>query len=318
MTRFERQSFLGANSEQTLRQATVGIVGLGGGGSHVVQQTGHAGIGKHVAVDPDTISETNTNRLIGGKLSDLDRPWTKVAIAKRLLCDLQESPLIVPLDKSWHDTKDELKRCDIIVGAVDSFREREQLERFARTHLIPYIDIGMDVHPLRNGRFLIGGQVILSMPGKPCLRCCGLVTDERLKREAERYGEAGNNPQVVWPNGVLASTAVGLIVQLLTPWFGHAPQFVFLDYDGNQGTLVPNTRMEALANKVCPHHPLGEVGDPLFDIRDYNRGLLDREAARMRCSERTSPTLLQRIYQRFAQATAWLQPTGNHGLESSK
>ena len=36
------------------------------------------------------------------------------------------------------------------------------------------------------------------MPGEPCLRCLQLVTDERLKAEAQRYGVAGSRPQVVW------------------------------------------------------------------------------------------------------------------------
>jgi hypothetical protein len=35
-SRLDRQSFLGPNSEATLWNATVGIVGLGGGGSHTV------------------------------------------------------------------------------------------------------------------------------------------------------------------------------------------------------------------------------------------------------------------------------------------
>ena len=39
MSRFDRQGFLGADSEQKLGGATLGIVGLGGGGSHIAQQT---------------------------------------------------------------------------------------------------------------------------------------------------------------------------------------------------------------------------------------------------------------------------------------
>jgi hypothetical protein len=129
----------------------------------------------------------------------------------------------------------------------------------------------MDVHDLGNKQYLIGGQVILSMPGKPCLRCSGLITDERLALEASKYGAAGSRPQVVWSNGVLASTAVGLVVQLLTPWFKGLPEFVYLDYDGNLGTITPNGRMSLLQEKVCKHHPPEETGDPLFDVRDFNR-----------------------------------------------
>jgi len=125
----------------------------------------------------------------------------------------------------------------------------------------------MDVHNIGDSGFLITGQIILSIPGKSCLRCCGLITDERLAQEAGKYGAAGSRPQVVWSNGVLASTAFDIIVQLLTAWFNNPPNFVFLDYDSNLGTVSPNARMKLLANKPCRHHPAAEVGDPLFDLR---------------------------------------------------
>lgn len=269
MTRLDRQSFLGPNGDRILDQATVGIVGLGGGGSHVAQQFAHMGIGGYVLVDPDHIEDTNTNRLIGGTLKDVAAKRSKVAIAERLIRGLQPNARIVSVCKSWHDAADDLKRCGLIVGAVDSFRQREQLERFARRYLIPYIDIGMDVHGIGKLGFLISGQVILSFPGHPCLRCCGFITDERLEQEDNKYGAAGSRPQVVWPNGVLASTAVGLAAQILTAWYWSPPSFVYLEYDGNKGTMVRSARMESLKQCVCPHHPPDQTGDPLFDIREH-------------------------------------------------
>jgi molybdopterin-synthase adenylyltransferase len=267
MSRLDRQSFLGANSDSILNAATIGIVGLGGGGSHIAQQTAHMGVGGYVSTDPDVIEHTNTNRLIGGTLADVDEHMPKVAIAERLIRGLNPGARIISVQDDWHNAVDDLKRCGVIVGAVDGFREREQLERFARRHLIPYIDIGMDVHDLGKAGYLVSGQVILSMPGAPCMRCCGFITDERLEQEAERYGAAGARPQVVWSNGVLASTAVGLLTQILTPWYPNPPAFVFLDYDGNKGTVTRNPRMDLLKDQVCPHHPKDETGDPLFDIR---------------------------------------------------
>ncbi|QDF37444.1 ThiF family adenylyltransferase [Bradyrhizobium symbiodeficiens] len=270
MSRLDRQSFLGANSDAILEGATIGIVGLGGGGSHVAQQTAHMGVGGYVNADPDVIEDTNTNRLIGGTLADVDARMPKVAIAARLIRGLDPGARIISVQDDWHNAVADLKRCTVIVGAVDGFREREQLERFARRHLIPYIDIGMDVHDLGKQGYLVSGQVILSMPGAPCMRCCGFITDERLEQEARKYGAAGSRPQVVWSNGVLASTAVGLLTQVLTPWYANPPAFVFLDYDGNKGTVTRNARMDLLKDHVCPHHPPDETGDPLFDIRKQN------------------------------------------------
>jgi hypothetical protein len=267
MSRLDRQSFLGLNSDAILASVKIGIVGLGGGGSHIAQQCAHMGIGNFVNVDPDTIEDTNTNRLIGGTLADVAASKRKVDIAERLIRGLQPNAHVLSIPKKWQDAVDDLKLCDIIVGAVDGFAERAQLERFARRHLIPYIDIGMDVHDLGKGGFLVSGQVILSMPGGPCLQCCGFITDERLEEEARQYGAAGSRPQVIWSNGVLASTAMDLITQLLTPWHPNPPTFVFLDYDGNEATVTPNRRMEMLKGWICPHHPPEETGDPLFDIR---------------------------------------------------
>lgn len=267
MSRLDRQSFLGPDSDAVLEAATIGIVGLGGGGSHMAQQAAHMGIGGYVNADPQTIEDTNTNRLIGGTLADVAEGMLKVDIAERLIRGLQPKARIVSAPEDWRECANDLKLCDVIVGAVDGFQEREQLERFARKYLVPYLDIGMDVHKLGAKEFLVSGQIILSMPGAPCLRCCGFITDERLAEEAGRYGAAGARPQVVWANGVLASTAMGLVTQLLAPWYSKPPSFVFLDYDGNKGTVTRNSRMELLKDCLCPHHPLDETGDPLFDIR---------------------------------------------------
>jgi hypothetical protein len=52
----------------------------------------------------------------------------------------------------------------------------------------------------------------------PCLRCMGLLSERGMREEAERYGAAGSNPQVVWPNEILASTAAGYFMQLPIAW----------------------------------------------------------------------------------------------------
>jgi molybdopterin-synthase adenylyltransferase len=267
MSRNDRQCFLGPDSDAVLWESTVGLIGLGGGGSHFVQQCAHIGIGGYVLCDPDIIEDTNTNRLVGGTNADVEQEMPKVSIAERTIRALQPNARIVPVRGSWQDATEHLKLCDVILGAPDSFKERDQLERFARRYLIPYIDVGMDViHRSDRNDYLISGQVILSVPGQPCLRCCNFITDERLAEEARQYGAAGGRPQVVWPNGVLASTAVGLMIRLLTPWSRFPAEFNYLEYDGNRSTVSPSFWVDMLKNKVCVHHPADETGDPLFDI----------------------------------------------------
>jgi len=283
MKRLDRQSFLGRDSDHVLDAATVGLVGLGGGGSHHAQQLAHVGIGGFVLVDPDTIGLTNTNRSVGGTLADVEAELPKVDIAARVIRGINPGARIKTLESDWRLVLDELKDCDVILGAVDSFTGRDELEKFARRFLIPYVDVGMDVLELPDGQFLISGQVIMSMPGGPCLRCCHFITDERVQREAERYGAAGGRPQVVWPNGLLASTAVGIVLELLTPWHRSRSGFVYMEYDGNRRTVSVSHWMKDLEHRQCPHYPPVETGEPGFDGRrqgglgvDTSRGLAVR------------------------------------------
>ncbi|MDZ4369277.1 HesA/MoeB/ThiF family protein [Sphingopyxis sp. H115] len=266
MTRSTRQNFLGADSDEKLRSVTVGLVGLGGGNSHVVQQLSHVGIGRLVCVDDDIVEDSNLNRLIGGRSADLDPALHKTSIAERMVRGLVEGAEAVFLPCRWEAAREELARCDIIVGGLDSYRARSELEGFCRRLMIPYIDMGMDVHDVGDG-FAIGGQTILSMPGGPCLWCMGMLSEPRLAEEAQRYGAAGGKPQVVWPNGVLASLAVGLVVQLVTPWTKAPLASAYLEYDGNRQQVATSNRLKAIAGQPCTHYPANDVGDPLFDVR---------------------------------------------------
>lgn len=240
MSWLDRQSFLGINSDQVLRDAVIGVAGLGGGGSHVVQQLAHLGVGHFVVLDHDAIDDTNLNRLIGGRHDDLpqgSRPGTnKAEIARRMIVGINPSAKIYAHSAFWQVEADRLKVCDLIVGGLDSVRAKAELEAFSRRFLIPYLDMGMDVHALDAG-YLIAGQVALSMPGCPCLRCMGIIRQEALDDEGRNYGAAGGKPQVVWPNGVLASTAVGLAVQILSPWLPNPISSTYLEYDGNLHTI---------------------------------------------------------------------------------
>jgi molybdopterin-synthase adenylyltransferase len=164
----------------------------------------------------------------------------------------------------WQEHASELQACDSVVGCVDSYAARDDLERYARRYLMPYVDIGMDVVG-SGGNYLLSGQIIVSMPGRPCMHCMAFLTPEKLGKEADNYGGAGGKPQVIWPNGVLASTAVGKLIALLCPW---APQLnvpLYSIYDGNRMILEPSPRLPYLDGMICPHYPIGnQLGDVAF------------------------------------------------------
>lgn len=265
MGKHDRQSFLGSQSEERLQTCKVGLVGLGGGGSHLAQQLAHVGFRDYVVIDPDIVEETNLNRLVGATAADVKRRTRKVDVARRIIAGLVDSPVVDRIAQEWQTALDQLKGRDVVIGALDSVAAKEQLDRFCKRYGILYIDLGMDVHKLPEG-FLIAGQVVLTSPGGPCLRCLGVVTDAALANEAERYGAAGSKPQVVWPNGVLASLAVGLLVQQFTPWHKSVPTTAYLEYDGNKQTVRESPRLQEALKHACRHCPAEECGDALFKL----------------------------------------------------
>lgn len=263
--RFERQNFLGAHSEETLRKCRVGIIGLGGGGSHIAQQLAHVGIGTFVIADSDVAEESNLNRLVGATAEDVKNRTLKVEIAHRLIRSVNPAACIIAIPEVWQQKSECFRDCDVIFGCVDSYSDREELEQMARRFLIPYLDIGMDVHPYED-HYLISGQVALSMPGEPCLWCMGLLREELLAQEAANYGQAGSRPQVIWPNAILASTAIALFMQLITPWHNYQNVPILMEYDGNSLKLLPSNKLSILSSKECTHYRASDVGDPFFKI----------------------------------------------------
>lgn len=260
-TRFTRQSFLGPQSQDRIARCTVGVVGLGGGGSHIVQQLAHIGFQRYVVYDEDIVEESNLNRLVGARSVDALAATPKLHLAKMMIYGLQSGATVMGFPCKWQQNPEPLRECQIVFGCVDSYKGRQELEVACRRYLMHYIDIGMDVHGTANP--VIGGQVILSSPGHPCMTCMGFLTEEKLGREAAQYGNAGDRPQVIWPNGILASAAVGLAVDLVTDWTHHKRAYAFQVYDGNEGTLKESITLRNLNPSSCRHFPVDEVGDPV-------------------------------------------------------
>lgn len=259
---YDRQSFLGPDSQRIFNTVKVGIIGLGGGGSHINQQLAHIGFQNVVLCDDDRVERTNLNRLVGATLKDALKKRFKTEVAARLFKSLQPDANIDSRPLRWQEKLDALRECDLIFSCLDSFPARRDIESFCRSLMIPLIDIGMIVlQPSLTHE--ICGQAIVSMPGEPCMTCLQFLTEENLAKDAQGYG-AGSQPQVVWPNGVLASTAVGYAVALLTGWSGAAFPTRRLDHRGSLLTVQSSNLAVAIGNGRCKHYPLGQAGDAVF------------------------------------------------------
>ena len=273
---FSRQGFLGEDSGAVLAATRVAIVGLGGGGSHIAQQLAHVGVGHFRLVDPDRIEDSNLNRLVGGTRADVDAATPKVEIAKRQILSIRPWASVETSQTEWQVADDLLKDAHVIFGCVDGYRQRMYLESAARRFSVPYIDVGMDISEVGPNHFAVAGQMIVSLPGGPCMRCLGFLTQDRLDQEENRYGDAGINPQVVWTNGTLASIAVGAFVKLVTPWFDDQQDFEWLELDGNRQTITPSEQPQYVLRGLCTHFGTRDLGDPFFNLeKALSDGLFD-------------------------------------------
>ena len=78
--RYARQSFLGLDAQRVFRSAKIGVIGLGGGGSHINQQLAHIGFQNAVLCDADKAEMSNLNLLVGATLQDVRKKRYKISI----------------------------------------------------------------------------------------------------------------------------------------------------------------------------------------------------------------------------------------------
>jgi tRNA A37 threonylcarbamoyladenosine dehydratase len=134
MTRHERQGFLGPRSEEIIKSIHVGLVGINGGGSHFAQQLSHIGIRHYANFDPGLLdTESNLTRNVNSTLDDFRCKTPKVELARRKITSVLDDDVEIETHACrWQERPDVLGRCDVIFGGVDTFKERNEIEAFAR------------------------------------------------------------------------------------------------------------------------------------------------------------------------------------------
>lgn len=224
--RFDRQARLfGDLGQKILRGMHVGVIGAGGGGSMIVEQLAHLGIGRLTIVDYDIVKEHNLSRIVGATPKDAKRGVKKIEAAKRLVKSIDPKIECQAIDGDIADLEvaNKLLDCDYLFLATDTTASRLVLNAIAYRYLIPALQIGVKVETDKDEAITdIYLAIRPILPDQGCLHCQGLIDPMRLQMEqrtdeervAQNYlGQAEViDPSVITLNGITASQATNTML----------------------------------------------------------------------------------------------------------
>lgn len=252
--RFDRQiRAFGIAGQTILESLRVGIVGVGGTGSAVLQQLAHLGVRDFLLIDPDTIEETNLNRLYGATPHDVGE--AKVTVAEKWTRQINPTAKIEARCDSMlrASVARSLAETDFIFCCTDSHGSRAILNQLAYQYLVPTIDMGVVIATQKGKVTHVAGRTQMLVPGLACMACGNLLDAEQVRRDlmtdferqADPYilGDPEPAPAVISLNSTMASLAVTMFLNAVTGVPGSAR---FLNYNAMTGICRP---------AVCTPHP---------------------------------------------------------------
>jgi molybdopterin/thiamine biosynthesis adenylyltransferase len=249
--RYARQETLfGAKGQDRIAQSAAAIIGLGGLGSHVAQQLAYLGVVDFILVDPDHVSLSNLNRLIGAVPDDATDGRSKVHVAGRMITAIQPEARIRAVEDKVTSAgaANALEEATVAFSCVDSDAVRLRIIELCTGRQLPWFDLATDTH-VDADAVTFGGRVLFSGNGERRPFCMDLLNQDAIRRagmsrgeleeEARTYGVTAGalqetGPSVVSLNGVVASLATMEFVKWVTGML--TPQSL-MTYIGGQGIV---------------------------------------------------------------------------------
>jgi molybdopterin/thiamine biosynthesis adenylyltransferase len=226
----------GPDLQLLLKRLCIGVVGTGGTGSAVIEQSIRLGIGHLLIADGGFLDKSNVSRVYGSRASD--DGVAKVTIMQRLAHEIGLGTELELLDKPITSAS-VLKRfrdCDAIFGCTDDEWGRSLLNCLSLAYLIPILDLGVKINSEAGVIHSVQGRVTSLRPGKPCLFCRNRISQERILAEqlAELNPAEGDSrrregyipelrqrdPAVITFTTAVAASAVGELLHYLTGFKG--------------------------------------------------------------------------------------------------
>jgi molybdopterin/thiamine biosynthesis adenylyltransferase len=170
-----------------LSRMRVAVVGASGTGSLIIELLFRAGVGEIVIFEFDVIKSHNLNRIIYARRRDADEEVAKAERIKEALDETRLTTNVTVIEKGDITNERvalELRGCDFIFGCVDN-RDwpRLVMTEVAYQYLIPYIDLGTEIGIDDLGVQSLDSRVSYVAPGRACLVCSGIVSEDRVRIE---------------------------------------------------------------------------------------------------------------------------------------
>jgi hypothetical protein len=195
--RHARQVLLfGHDGQVRLRALRVAVVGVGGGGSIIVEQLARMGVGELILIDPDIVSTSNLSRIVGSRSLDALLKRSKVAVARRHVRRIDRSIAVQMMKGDLADEAVALRLADVdaIFIATDTALGRYAANALSFQYLIPAFQVGAKVQADDSGTIsTIHTAERITVPGFPCLVCQHAIPPEQLHRE--QMGEVERKAQ---------------------------------------------------------------------------------------------------------------------------
>jgi molybdopterin/thiamine biosynthesis adenylyltransferase len=176
---------LSESVQKVLQRLKIGIVGLGGTGSAVVEQLVRLGVGTVLIFDPDKFELTNINRIYGSRAQDAG--LKKVDITERHINEIGLPVRVRKFDSSISNelTAKELRNCDLVFGCTDDHYGRMIISKLSTYYHIPVLDVGVSVDSSESIISAIQGRISVVSPDDPCLVCSSVINPDLVRSEIE-------------------------------------------------------------------------------------------------------------------------------------
>ena len=223
---YDRQMRINGLNQEKIKEARIGIIGVGETGSHAAIYSAHVGFGLIRLCDFDKIEVHNIPRMLGVTLRDVGKNKAK-ALAKAVEKIGNGTKAEAYLTEARYLPEVFFKDLNVVIICVDRISTRFEVGEILWSRGIPHIDVGIV-------NFLL--NVMEFLPGRkewPCMFCMRQIIPENQLLFSNRAKSCKEEPipTILPPGAVASAIAVNEALKIVTDFELGEPLNNFLQMD---------------------------------------------------------------------------------------